>query len=145
MAKLNPLTFELRQVNQSNDDRGPIGSTLASVAEELQKLRLHVSQLAAAHGAALTAVLEEHLVDVELRLHGAERSLAGEFGAIQRMLDAAVQNHGAALIEGESIADALGDVLVELDRRDRRSGRKPSREAAKARKALDQYLLDRGA
>lgn len=145
MAKLNPLTFELRQVNQSNDDRGPIGSTLASVAEELQELRLHVSQLAVAHGPALVAVLEEHLVDVELRLHGAERSLAGEFGAVQRMLDVAVQNHGAALVESQGIADALGAVLAELERRDRRSGRKPSREAAKARKALDQHLLDRGA
>lgn len=147
MAKINPLRFEvsMEPVNQAGEERGPVGSALLHTREQVQELRLHVSQLAAAHGPALVAVLLDHVADVELRILGAERTLATEFGGIQRHLERSVLDHRALMRDAADLADALAEALAELERRDRRSGRKPSRPAAKARKVLDQHNLDRGA
>lgn len=119
------------------------GARLELPLEASAELHRHVVQLGRTHGLALTAVLQDLVADLEARMSAAERGLRAEFGAVQRMHEAAVACWREEQACHATTADALAAVLAELERRDRRSGRKPSREAAKAHKALDRYLLDR--
>lgn len=121
---------------------GPVGSAIAPVRDALAEVRTHSNQLAATHGVAMVAVLGDLLTDVELRLMGAERRLAVENGRLRRTIDEQAEELDQYTYDEQATMSVLEDLLVEIERRNRRSHSTPTQTARRARKLVDQYQLD---
>lgn len=127
-------------VNSCSPD--PVGSAFSLVGDALAEVRTHSNQLAATHGVAMVAVLGDLLVDVELRLMGAERRLAGELGSHRRTTDFQAEMIARYVCAEQATMAVLEDLLAELERRNRRSHATQSQTARRARKLVDQWHLD---
>lgn len=108
----------------------------------VEEIERHAAQLARSHGPALVAVLVDLVDNLRHAAHGAQRINATERGGLQRRLGDISRQLEEYVQDEQSTMATLEALLVEVERRNRRSHAKTSAAVTKARKLVDQFYLD---
>jgi len=126
-------------------DQDSVIDRLALPLDAVVELHRHVNQLTATFGPAMTAVLRDLLTDADVRMAGAERGVRMEVGRLLNLRAETLGWYQGSEEAREQEVDCLAALMLELERRNRRSHSKPSKELVRARKLVDQYNQDHGA